>query len=75
VKYKPRKAVVRAAARGGRSFPNRYDDLDLDLAHAHLEAGVEAMLRDNTAFARAAKAAGSPELARSVVTAFFGVEP
>jgi hypothetical protein len=81
VSYTASKKIVRAAARGAQSFAVVHDDLDLDIAQAHVDAAVEALLHDPPAFNRAVKAvalapkdAGNDTIARAAVVAFFDLE-
>lgn len=67
--------IVRAAARGARSFSKVHDDLDLDIAQAHADATIAALLRDEAAYNRAVRAAeGDHVKARAIVEAYFGLK-
>lgn len=73
--YKAPKKIVVKAARAAQSFAVVHDDLDLDVAQAHVDGAVEAMLSDPPMFNRAVKAAdGDADAARRIVGAFFGAK-
>lgn len=82
--YRAPKKIVRAAAAGARSFPVVHDDLDLDVAQAHVDAAVEALCVDAPAFARALKSVAKltpgmgrderVDLTRAAVMSFLGVK-
>lgn len=73
--YRAPKKIVRAAARGAQSFGVVHDDLDLDIAQAHVDAAVNAWMTDPPAYNRAVKAADvDSALAVRVVMAFLGAK-